>query len=82
MKVELVTGSDKFNEEHDYRGYFKVIVDGVTRMCFLDGEPEDANLARDFSGVFSVGSLILEANEAGLNGKSIEIINREVDDFE
>lgn len=57
MKVIVKTSSDKFQEKYDYRSLLKIEVDGKEKMNFLDGEPEDANLSRDFNDCYSIPNL-------------------------
>ena len=44
MTVKEVSGSEVFSENHDYRGYYRIDINGKKKMRFLDGEPEDAIL--------------------------------------
>ena len=37
----------------------------------MDGEPEDANLNRDFSDVYQIAEMIEYANQLGLDGVKI-----------
>lgn len=50
------------------------------KLDFLDWEPEDANLTRDFSGCFNIKDFILLANNLWLEWKKIEL--EEVEDNE
>jgi hypothetical protein len=77
MKVrqtELLT--DEELEENDFRESYTLEVvksDGTKiRLCFADGEPEDATLARDFNDVFSIETAIIAAYEAGKAGEELE----------
>ena len=47
MEVKIIESSDAFIRLHDYRELYYVLVDGQQTLCFLDGEPEDANLRHD-----------------------------------
>jgi hypothetical protein len=51
-------------------------------MSFCDGEPEDANLNRDFNDCYKIIKLMKEAYEAGKNGEDFKIETIEIDDFE
>ncbi len=81
MEIKSITGSDKHEEENDYRLFFVLEVNGKRRISVSDGEPEDANLARDFSDVWSVVSLMKEAFEAGKNGEELNIEELESDEW-
>jgi len=65
MKLKVITESEKFKEDNDYRRFFVIKVDGKEKVNFLDGEPEDANISRDFNDIFSIPNLMLSAYEAG-----------------
>ena len=43
-----------------------------SKLSFLDGRPEDNNLCRNFSDVFSIENIIQEAYEAGKNGEPLD----------
>ena len=73
MKVEFISRSEEEVENYNYRNAVKILVDGKSKAKFYDGEPEDANLMRDFSDVFSIPSLMEMAYEAGKNGEEFEI---------
>ena len=82
MKVEQVKSSEKFYSEKNYRNFLKICVDGETHAEFLDGEPEDGNLSRDYSDCYSIVSLMESAYNAGKNGEEFETVSREIDDWE
>ncbi len=82
MKILTTTGSNKFAEKNDYRGFLKIDIDGKTVFEFLDGEPEDANLGRDFNDCFRITSAMQKAYEAGKAGEEFLLERREIDDFE
>ncbi|HRW21691.1 MAG TPA: hypothetical protein P5509_06945 [Bacteroidales bacterium] len=42
-------------------------------MDLEDGEPEDANLGRDFSDEFAIGELMQLAYEVGKRGEEFEL---------
>lgn len=81
MKVTETTFTDKGREEFDYRDYLRIDVDGKQAVEFMDGEPEDANLGRDFNDCFSIVDLMHRAYEAGRAGEKFEYETREVDDL-
>ena len=51
-------------------------------LKFLDGEPEDATINRDFSDIHKIYALVKLAYEAGKNGETITSISTETDDVE
>ena len=48
---------------------------------FSDGEPEDANLSRDFSDVHSIPMLLKRAHAAGERGEIFEVEEIESDEI-
>lgn len=56
-------------DNEDYRAGYKIEVtireEGATTLTFLEGEPEDATLGRDYSDVHKIMSLLELAYEAG-----------------
>jgi len=81
MKVEINTLSDEQSEEIDYRQSLEIKIDGKSVFNVLDGEPEDANLSRDFCDIYNIGNLLKLAYEAGQRGEDFEIINGFQADF-
>lgn len=79
VKITIETYSEKACEERDYRGKFVLKIDDKRFMSFFDGEPEDANLGRDFSDVFSIPELIQRVYAAGKSGEPLEIEDVETD---
>lgn len=79
MKITIETYSEKACEERDYRGKFVLKIDDKRFMSIFDGEPEDANLGRDFSDVFSIPELIQRVYAAGKSGEPLEIEDVETD---
>lgn len=80
MQVKIETFSEKGSADFDYRGYYKIEV-GDIKMRFLDGEPEDANLNRDFGDVYRIEDAIKIAYEAGKNGEELVFESKEVDNL-
>ena len=62
-------------------GAIRILADGKTVFSVSDGEPEDANLSRDFSDCWEVPNLMKKAYEAGKRGEEFELneINMEDD---
>ena len=67
-------------DEEDFRNRIRITWMSKT-LNFLDWEHEDNNLSRNFSGCYSISSLIKEANELWLNGEVIEIEEIEDNDI-
>lgn len=55
----------------DYRSAVCLNLEGSNEISFMDGEPEDANLNRDFSDVYQIAEMIEYANQLGLDGVKI-----------
>lgn len=49
-------------------------------LYFSDGEPEDATLARNFNGCYSIVDALRLAYHAGAAGETLEITEREEDE--
>ena len=73
MTVEIISLTDEAYEKRDYCDVFTIKVDGKTVLNVYDGEPEDNNLSRNFSDIFSVPELIEAAYNAGKNGEPLNI---------
>lgn len=82
MKVKETRGSEKFQEKYDYRNMLKIEVDGKQVMRFLDGEPEDANLSRDFNDAYGIVDLLEKAYDAGYKREGFKVERIEVDEFD
>jgi len=81
MKIKQTTSSDKFSEDNDYRNFLHIEINGEKKFHFLDGEPEDNNLSRDFSDCYDIVSALKLAFEAGKNGETLEVEQVKSDDF-
>jgi len=81
MKIQIEKFSEKGSESYEYRGFYQIEVDDI-KMRFLDGEPEDANLGRDFNDIYKIKNAIQKAYEAGKNGESLDFEEKEVDDLD
>lgn len=81
MKVQEIASSEKFSEKHDYRNMLSIKIDGKQELRFLDGEPEDANLSRDFNDAYKIVSAMKRAYDAGVAGEEFIMESVEVDDF-
>ena len=48
----------------------------------MEGEPEDANMGRDFADIVNIDDLVKMAYEAGKNGELLEIDHKNYDSFD
>lgn len=67
MKVEAIS------REYEYRNAFEIKIDGEKVFSVWDGEPEDANLNRDFNDAYSIPGLMRRAFEAGKAGEEFTV---------
>lgn len=67
--------------ESDYSSGLKIELGGLS-IEFIDGEPEDNNLSRNFNDCYSIVDLLKAAHELGIKGEPLEIekIERTVKD--
>lgn len=79
MKIIISRLSEEELERREYQDKFSIDVD-ETRLYFADGEPEDNNLSRNFSDVYSIPKLLKKAYNAGKNGEKFEIEEKEIDE--
>ena len=79
MIVEMTTRAEEFFDEYDCRDFVSIAIGGQVHFSVHDGEPEDNNLGRNFGDCHSVASLMQLAWEAGKDGESFEIVNREAE---
>jgi len=84
MKITERSLTDEQMEQNDYRGGYEIDVkfdnkEKPVKFSFWDGEPEDANMGRDFSDVFSIVEAITRAYEAGKAGETLEMSEEEID---
>lgn len=66
------------NDVDDFREALSIDSE-QTCLSFMDGEPEDNNLSRNFSDVDRIVKLIKEAHAAGLEGRPLDTKAAEVD---
>lgn len=81
MKVTVIKLTEEAVEKRDYRDGFVIEIDGKGVASFFDGEPEDANLSRDFKDCWGIPDLLKRAHEAGKNGETFELEAKEVAEF-
>jgi hypothetical protein len=77
MIVEVKTPSEELEADRDYRSFLSIEVNGSESFSVFDGEPEDANLSRDFNACHSIVGLMELAYEAGKRGE--EFITKETE---
>ena len=82
MKVEVTTLGEKGLEDRDYRSVLIIDAGEGGMVAFWDGEPEDANLGRDFSDCYAIPNLMKMAYEAGRNGEDFEIVAKVTNDVD
>lgn len=76
---------ERFDDQDDWRSALKInaeVNEDQTELRFIEGEPEDANLYRDFADVYKIENLVLMTYEAGKNGESLSIKHENYDSFE
>lgn len=81
MQIEFIHRSPEEVERCEYRDAFVVRVNDRDFMQFFDGEPEDNSLARNFSDVRRIKSLVEKVEEAIADGELIAITERNSDDI-
>ena len=79
MKIVVKSLTEKEIERRDYSDVMAISIDGKTVFCVNDGEPEDANLRRDFNDCLKIPQLMEYAFNAGKNGEMFEIERLRVD---
>lgn len=72
------------NDRNDWRQAYEIEAadDQGSRVAlsFYDGEPEDANISRDFNDVLSIPDIIKLAHQAGVNGEVLNIEQLEIEE--
>ena len=81
MKVTEISLTREAVENRDYRDIYAIEINDKKVFSVSDGEPEDSNLSRDFSDVYSIPTLLQIVYEAGKNGEELVFENREVDEY-
>lgn len=82
MQVTVLSFSNKLLKQENYRNGYAIKTDKNVNLKFIEGEPEDASISRDYNDVFKITDLIEVAYQAGMNKEKIEIIYKETDDIE
>jgi len=81
--MKLLT--EDFLKEDELRRAFKITVKtekDKKQLSFIEGEPEDANMGRDFADIVDIDNLVKMAYEAGKNGESLKIDHKNYDSFD
>ena len=81
MKVEMKSLTDEAFERRDYRDILEIDIDGKCVFSVHDGEPEDANLNRDFNHCWNICDLMKKAYNAGKSGEDFELSHILQDEF-
>jgi hypothetical protein len=63
----------------DSKSFVAIFVDGIAKADFIDGEPEDNTIGRNFGDIYKIPELMQMAYEAGKNGESLEFEKLEVE---
>ena len=66
------------NDADDFREALSIDSE-QTCLSFMDGEPEDNNLSRNFSYANRIIKLVKEAHAAGLEGRPLNIVDESID---
>lgn len=76
-----ITLSEQGLEDRDWQSILVITRDGQPVIKLSEGEPEDANLSRDFNDCYNILGLVKEAYEAGKRGEDWEFHAEEVDSY-
>jgi len=76
MKVTFKTNNG--TEDNDWMASYEILINGKSVFLVHDGEPEDNNLSRNFSGIYSLAAILNVIHIAGLNGEVLEYIEEEL----
>lgn len=79
MEVTIITLSDEGLEARDWRDTYAIKFDGKTVFSVGDGEPEDNNISRNFSDIYSIPKLLQEVYEAGRRNEQVTFNKMQVD---
>ena len=82
--MKVIVKTREGNDRNDWRQAYEIeAVDdqgGRIALSFYDGEPEDANISRDFNDVLSIPDIIKLAHQAGVNGEVLNIEQLDVEE--
>lgn len=84
MKITITSRTDAQLDKHDWHDRYQVQLetDSGTDITadFHDGEPEDANIGRDFNDVYNIPKMLEAAYAAGKSGEELEITRKDEED--
>lgn len=80
MKMTIKSRSEEQLEEYDYKDCCTIEIDGEKVFHVSDGEPEDANLSRDFNDVWNIPDILKRVYEAGKKGEILTIEQADADE--
>jgi hypothetical protein len=80
MEVVVISLTAKGREKRDWRDILTIEVDGKLVFDVYDGEPEDANLARDFNDCLRIPQLMKMAHAAGKSGEQLSVEYSKIDE--
>lgn len=63
---------DALIDDEEMKSELTIEVDGEEAAYFVEGEPEDANMLRDFSDVHNICNLMKMAYNAGKTGEEFD----------
>ena len=66
----------------DYREAYRISLNEEKEMEFIDGEPEDNTLARNFCDIYNIVDFFKLVYAAGQNGDCLVFDNQDVSDVE
>jgi len=81
MKIEMLSLTEEAVEKRDYCNILVIKIDGKKEFSVYDGEPEDANLYRNFNDCWKITDLMKKAYQAGVNGEPFEVTDKLVDEI-
>lgn len=81
MKIIIETRSESLREKNEYKDRVGIEIDGEVMFDVHDGEHEDNNLGRNFNDVYHIGDMLERVYKAGKEGKELEIVYTENDEW-
>jgi len=81
MEITIQSYTDEALKQRGYCDTMRIAINGTRRFKVSDGEPEDANLSRDFNDYWSIPEMMREAHAAGERGEDFVIKELRFDEF-
>ena len=81
MNIDVLSLTSKALEERDWQDVLEIRFNNRTVFTVHDGEPEDANLRRDFNDCLKIPDLLLKVYDAGKRGEEMIIKHKKVDEI-